>query len=307
MALKSKDPIRALGAKLASHRARRDAHARGHEPVRPLSEASRDWNAFLEKMESARNEIGLDGWTGEDVCYYRGHSDSGWPLMPSLFRDRSAPPAGAAAQARRDHFFRMEYNLYFEFHARARELHGHDLTSWDVLFAMQHFGAPTRLLDWTETFGVALHFALANRSAGRQPCIWLLNPMRLNKLSWGIEDTLAPKYLGWDKAEQDYWSYEDLLIEGAMDWNKPVALYPDLTNSRIHAQRGSFTIHGDVHEPLDYFARHARRPFLVRVDVPEGMVPDAEKFLALAGIDHALLFPDLTGLSLSIREKYGYR
>ncbi|MBV8970101.1 MAG: FRG domain-containing protein [Verrucomicrobia bacterium] len=30
---------------------------------------------------------------------------------------------------------------------------------WDILFAMQQYRTPTRLLDWTEGLGVALYFA----------------------------------------------------------------------------------------------------------------------------------------------------
>jgi hypothetical protein len=141
---------------------------------------------FLEKMDNARRSIGFSTWTGEDVCYYRGHGACEWPLLPSLFRDANAPAGKPSSAKRREHFWQLEYNLYFEFHARAREFHGTALTSWDVLFAMQHHGTPTRLLDWTETFGVALYFALAARSPDKQPCVWLLNPLRLNEQSWGM-------------------------------------------------------------------------------------------------------------------------
>ena len=46
---------------------------------------------------------------------------------------------------------------------RARELHAGTQSDLDVLFSMHHFGTPTGLLDWTETLGVAVYFALANR------------------------------------------------------------------------------------------------------------------------------------------------
>jgi hypothetical protein len=272
--------------------------------VQPFARASDAWAAFLADMERAREKIGLDAGTVEDVCYYRGHGNREWPLLPSLFRNDMAP-GDPGSPERHEHFLGVEYKLYFEFRARARELHGHQLTSWDVLFAMQHFRAPTRLLDWTETFAVALYFALTDRPPGGHPCIWLLNPRRLNERSREYADTLPPKYLGVDPETHAYASYEDRLMEKKMGWNEPVALYPDLTNARIHAQRGSFTIHGDVHEPLR--SGTASPAFLQRVDIPESAFEDAERFMALAGVDDALLFPDLEGLSNALRRKYRYK
>jgi hypothetical protein len=277
----------------------------GLKGLQPFDRPSDAWVAFLADVERARRRIGLDGETGDDDCYYRGHGDAEWQLLPLLFRDRNAPVDGS--RERRDHFLALEHNLYFEFRARARELHGQHLTSWDVLFAMQHFRAPTRLLDWTETFAVALYFALSDRPAGRRPCIWLLNPLRLNEKSWGLADLLTPKYLGLGPSGQRYASYEDRLVgDEKMGWDEPVALYPDLTNARIHAQRGSFTIHGDVQEPLERIGSGAR-PFVASVDISEQAFDDGARFLALAGIDDALLFPDLDGLSKALRTKYRFK
>ena len=52
--------------------------------------------------------------------------------------------------------------------------------SWLTL--MQHYGLPTRLLDWSESPLVALYFALSSdEDAKADAAVWVLNPMKLNK------------------------------------------------------------------------------------------------------------------------------
>ena len=48
---------------------------------------------------------------------------------------------------------------------------------------MQHYGTPTRLLDWTEVSPIALFFAVRNPKLGVNSVVWVMNPGWLNKLS----------------------------------------------------------------------------------------------------------------------------
>jgi hypothetical protein len=256
------------------------------------------WNAFLGQIDDARSTLGYSGWGDATECYFRGHADEQWSLTPSLLR----------AAASRTELKEIEYDLFFEFRARARELHGAMLSSWDVLFAMQHFGVPTRLLDWTESFAAALYFALEgwNDESTTRPCVWMLNPYRLN--SWSREDDggdlVSPRYLGWDPEEEEYWDYEDLLVDyRAMDFEAPVAIYPEMKNDRLQAQRGSFTIHGDDWHPLEQQVGK-RNKILRKVVLEVDAIPHAREFLEQAGLDHRQLFPDLPGLATALRRKY---
>jgi hypothetical protein len=248
-------------------------------------------------------------WADQRECYFRGQSDNGHSLSPSLFRDQSK--LQLPDHERDEYFWQLEYDLYFEFQARARELHQSSLNSWDILFAMQHYGVPTRLLDWTEVFAVALFFAIEGYDplAQRTPCIWVLNPYTLNKRDKRPNfdgDLLSPKILGYDDKEDEYWGYDDLLIhDGWMDWKSPLAVYPELKNDRIQAQRGSFTIHGDLYKPLDEQFPPGRFKILRRVDIPPKAIPGAQLFLRQAGINRHQLFPDLDGLAISLKQKYG--
>src|SRR4051794_6029010 len=90
--------------------------------------------------------------------FFRGQSDSVWSLEPNLVRlwDKGAPVSAHDA-------LRIEGNMIqeFFFHVGKRLdslCDTQDLPS--VLALMQHYRAPTRLLDWTYSPYVAAYFAV---------------------------------------------------------------------------------------------------------------------------------------------------
>ena len=58
--------------------------------------------------------------------------------------------------------------------------------NWDWYFVMQHYGAPTRLLDWTEGALHGLYFALRNNYGYDDAAVWVLNPWKFNKKTVGM-------------------------------------------------------------------------------------------------------------------------
>jgi FRG domain len=114
-----------------------------------------------------------------DMPLFRGHSDASWALLPAL--------------ARRPSRQGLEAIIYYDFMSRAGSLLSDDRTGWNHLFAMQHHGVPTRLLDWTTTFGVALHFA--TRDGAGDAAIWILDPFLLNSKTWASNTLPSPHEL----------------------------------------------------------------------------------------------------------------
>ena len=85
--------------------------------------------------------------------WFRGHNNGAWKLTPKLYRVKS-PKRGIRI---------IEDEIRQEFIMRAPGLiDTGPLTTWEWYFTMQHFGAPTRLLDWTEGALIALYFAVRN-------------------------------------------------------------------------------------------------------------------------------------------------
>jgi hypothetical protein len=250
------------------------------------------WKNFLDEIDSARERLNFQD--GEE-CFYRGQRETAWELLPTLLRHCKTKRIQRAAAIRG-----LEGSLYFEFRARARELHDQSLSEWDILFSMRHHGLATRLLDWTATLGVAVFFALRDRRPNSVPCVWVLNPYALNRISWSIRDLVAPEYL--PRGDYDFSEYlVDYSKNAGFDWDEPVALYPLQRNARQHAQRGYFTIHGEDHRPLE---KIAGRRLLRKVELPKEAWEDAEAFLNDAGIDEFLMFPDLDGLARHLHETH---
>jgi hypothetical protein len=69
-----------------------------------------------------------------------------------------------------------------------------DVLGWLTL--MQHYRAPTRLLDWTESPFVALHFAIEDQVNDHDGAIWVLNPRQCAAFHSGIDSNMSWDHIG---------------------------------------------------------------------------------------------------------------
>ena len=87
---------------------------------------------------------------------YRGVRDATYPLVTSLGRMIHLKKG-----ERRD----VEQWMFDEFKRKSRpRIRQPPTTDWDWLALAQHYGLPTRLLDWTENPLIAAYFAVARPS-----------------------------------------------------------------------------------------------------------------------------------------------
>jgi len=218
--------------------------------------------------------------TGGGV-WWRGHASHDWQLVPHVFRT----PEMAA----------KEKNLALRFLTKAGTRHGkcpdlNDVAGW--MFLMQHYGLPTRLLDWSESILVAAYFASSELLDGDGE-IWSLLPYHMNNEQLGTAEIPLP-----------YNSKIQPLFQAAMgkaeiDKDQAVAVFPLESDARMLAQSGTYTIHSSG-VPLDELANANK--FLMRVLVPAAAKSTLAREIWNLGIRRSHLFPDLQNLSAELKE-----
>lgn len=241
-----------------------------------------NWDNFIHAVMDKVMEL-RNFWNSESsVMFFRGHSSSSYVLEPGLFRNRNGVSYTPY----------NESNFYYEFRARAGNLLKPHFNSWEILFTMQHFRLPTRLLDWSETFSVALYFALEGAQGDID--IWMFDPYELNQLTRGIDEVL-------DVEADLKASYFDYFVERTVtpDWGDLIAIYPRRHNERLSSQSGMFTLHNERTRLDDLSLTR-----LYRFTLEQKCLDDARNFLYLAGVNDFSLFPDLEGLGTLLKKRF---
>jgi hypothetical protein len=120
-----------------------------------------------------------------------------------------------------------------------------DRLGW--LCVMQHYRAPTRLLDWSENLLVALYFTVSADPSDDGE-VWAMFPSPLNRAAgagWGIPlpSSRHLRYL----LQEPYWDGQAEALAKSLDLpqpvNSPLALEPPLRFPRMAVQASTFTIH----------------------------------------------------------------
>jgi hypothetical protein len=176
---------------------------------------------------------------------------------------------------------------------------------WDWLALGQHRGLPTRLLDWTYSPLVALHFATDNPGEfDSDGVVWCVNFVEANKrlpsrlrriLEQEGSDTFTVEMLA---------EFETLREFDALS-REPFVIFlePPALDQRILNQLALFSVMSSAEAELsDWLERH---PDLCRrVEVPAALKWEVRDKLDQANINERVLFPGLDGLSRWLARYY---
>jgi hypothetical protein len=235
--------------------------------------------------------------------WFRGITNSAHTLIPSLYRH---PKIRAPSD-----LTKLEHELMTRFRQRSIPYRTRDLSDdWEALFFMQHYGVPTRLLDWTENPLTALHFALMhadarNLGASRtltESVVWVLNPVEWNRAALSDVSFGGGALSTTDENIKSY-------APGATTAKVyPVALYGAHNSPRIVAQQGVFTIFGTGQGPMETLVVSGPFPksSLIKIVIASSHVRGIRKALLSQGVTEAVVFPDLQGLASETKRYFGF-
>lgn len=237
--------------------------------------------------------------------WYRGIGNPDYPLVPGLYRHEDATTFEKAMA--------LEAEQFEQFADRSPPFDDRELdSSWHDLFYMQHYGFPTRLLDWSQNPLVALYFAvednLTSRAKGKpetDAVIWMLNPT-----VWNEEVTPVTK----PGSSQVFTMTDDSLTSYRPPgrptgmWEPPVAMRAPHNSRRIVAQRGTFVVFGSDLRPMEDLAdeRGQIGASLQQVRIPEDDIEAMSISLISFGYSESVIFPDMGGLARELRIELGF-
>jgi hypothetical protein len=194
----------------------------------------------------------------------------------------------------------------FRKYAPRAAVHADELWHWMAL--AKHHGLATRMLDWTYSPFVALHFATGHAIEFDQDgLIWMVNFVQANeelpkKLRSALDDegmnamsadlltAVAPRLSDFDKLGDDF----------------VVFFEPPALDERIVNQYALFSVMPSPHERMDNWL--AERPGLARrVVLPAELKWEVRDKLDQANITERVLFPGLDGLATWLRRYFSPR
>jgi hypothetical protein len=243
---------------------------------------------FMKRIEEIKKawETKKDG---EPQLWYRGMQKSSWALVPKLYRPNDAVKE----------LLQKEDEIREEFVRRAPSLTAYrPENAWEWYFLMQHYTAPTRLLDWTEDPQIGLYFAVKDNEGLQDAAVWALDPWLLNRHVLDEDEVLPPGSAGLppkDILKYKPWLPDRFDAKQRLKKQFPVAIYPNQFDRRIAAQRSCFTVHGIQRESLDRLFPRMKR-LLAKIVVPSYATERIREELEDYGIDEATIYPDLEGL-----------
>ncbi len=250
------------------------------------------------------DEIYQGSWDSElgrhrSPMVFRGMPSTEMGLVTSLMR--LARDAGAVE--------RIERHLIRNFQKYAAGEMAQTGSVWSWLAVAAHHALPTRLLDWTFSPLVALHFVTADAGAyDRDGVVWCVNHRETNRrLPRRLKEELesaGSSVFTVSMLESAVESLESL--RQLSDHDYVLFLEPPSLDARIVNQFALFSLMSSPDRALDAWL-DGNCPSTRRLIVPAELKWEVRDKLDQAGITERMLFPGLDGLAAWLTRYYAPR
>ncbi|MCL2528788.1 MAG: FRG domain-containing protein [Coriobacteriia bacterium] len=287
---------------------------------------------LLETIKKFQREFGE--LTDSKSFIFRGAKDKEYSLLPGVFRSCYQKQATKefsqeTCETGAIHS-RFEYEILSHYSKSARAYLPPTLHKIDfpLLQYAQHYGVPTRLLDFTDNPLVALFFCCESKSE-TDGALWVINTSPLKR--WSDNGLLGFEGVFSVEGYIHDWSLEQITdsvmseISSRSDIvrpfpivQRPVFFIPPYIDQRMSAQSSCFLIWGRQHEPLESIADASNlmqlngmrsddngdQRFLARIIIPAPKKRSIMKELDVLGVNEKLVFPGLDGIGRYIEKHY---
>lgn len=279
-------------------------------------------NSVSEYIQEVKNiSSKLLGEDNHDL-WFRGENKSfKTKLIPSIFREKdffgeelsisNIYESRTITSEQYDCVSKIEKTLRLKFsinnHIYNKNKYSSD--SWENYYLMQHYGIPTRLLDWSESALIALFFCVEKLNSEDNGIIWILNPYRLNELSFSLSRTLESKYKDnlysiHTPQRNKKKSTPNGILTNYLDFNFddnnnfPIAITPIRFDLRMKYQKSNFTIFGNIINGL--LAHPYNTKFLDKIIINKDKIEEIKDELYVLGITNESIYPGLEGVAKDV-------
>lgn len=219
-----------------------------------------------------------------DRILYRGHANKEWNCLPKLFRNAK--------------WFNNEKTIINEIIRRC-PIEFEVLSAFEKLVKMQHFGAPTRLLDFTGNPLIALYFACDdNTQLDKDGVVMVCSFPVFWEKQIPVEGVLKDVFPDFNNM---FISINQENLSPLINSSNTLGLSVELKNERIRNQDGYFvlyTYHGEytkIFNPLE-----ENNCIQERLIIPSECKRSILQELSRCGINRAFVYPELENQIIDI-------